>query len=297
VVADEIECHGTTLKRDAGDSSSTANQTTAIPEANWRQSVSPLPTIENSVGMRLVEIAAGECLMTPLYGSSARPVGTKVRITRPFLIGQTEVTVGEWQQVMGSTPGDVDQEDLPVTSVSWEDAEAFCEALSSLPKERNQGRRYRLPTNAEWEYACKAGTTTRNWFGDSDALVEEYAWVKRNSGEKNHVVGVKPPNPWGLYDIRGNVWEWVQDWSDSAWKPQPLGQDGVAVDPTGPDRSPGQKRLVRGGSKLDNADASASETEPTNRTDNIGFRVVAVIEANDSPSAPQSEQGADSLNQ
>ena len=140
--------------------------------------------------------------------------------------------------------------------------------------------------------ACRAGTTTRNWFGDDDALVEEYAWVKRNSGEKNHVVGAKPPNPWGLYDIRGNVWEWVQDWSDSAWKPQPSGPDGVAVDPAGPDRSPGQMRLVRGGSKLDNADASASETEPTNRTDNIGFRVVAVVEED-----PSGNQAAEPENQ
>lgn len=131
VVAHEIEFQGTTPKRDAADSSSTANQTTAIPQANWRQSVSPLPTIENSVGMRLVEIAPGESLMTTVRGGIVDvPVVSKVQITRPFLIEQTEVTVGEWQQVMGSTPGDVDQENLPVTHVSWHDAVAFCETLS-----------------------------------------------------------------------------------------------------------------------------------------------------------------------
>lgn len=201
-----------------------------------------------------------------------------MQITRPFLIGQTEVTVGEWQQVMGSTPGDVDQENLPVPHVSWHDAVAFCEALSSLPEEKEQGRRYRLPMNAEWEYACRAGTTTRIWFGDDHELVEEYAWIGRNSAGRNHPVGLKPPNPWGLYDIRGNVHEWVSDWQADSRKPEPVDADGVVVDPQGPDHSPFGKRLVRGGSKLDNPNAFATEIEPTNRSNNIGFRVVAAID-------------------
>jgi formylglycine-generating enzyme required for sulfatase activity len=293
VVAHEIELQGTTPKKDAAESSSTASESAGIQEANWRQSATPLPTIENSVGMRLVEIAPGESLMTAVRGGIVDvPVVSRVRITRPFLIGQTEVTVGEWQQVMGSTPGDVDQENLPVTHVSWHDAVAFCEILSSLPEEKGRGRRYRLPTNAEWEYACRAGTTTPIWFGDDHGLVEEYAWMRRNSAGRNHPVGLKPPNPWGLYDIRGNVHEWVSDWRADSWKPEPVDADGVVIDPQGPDHSPVGRRLVRGGSKLDNPDAFATETEPTNRSHNIGFRVVAVIEE-----APSGSEAATPENQ
>jgi serine/threonine-protein kinase len=259
-------------------------------ETAWRDKATPLPTIENSVGMRLVEIAPGESLMTAVRGGIVDvPVVSRVRITRPFLIGQTEVTVGEWQQVMGSTPGDVDQENLPVTNVSWHDAVAFCDTLSSLPEEKERGRRYRLPTDAEWEYACRAGTTTPIWFGHDHGLVEVYAWMRRNSAGRNHPVGLKPPNPWGLYDIRGNVHEWVSDWRADSWKPEPVDADGVVIDPQGPDHSPVGRRLVRGGSKLDNPDAFATETEPTNRSHNIGFRVVAVIEADDAGDSPPAQ--------
>lgn len=102
--------------------------------------------------------------------------------------------------------------------------------------------------------------------------------ILRDSVGRNHPVGLKPPNPWGLYDIRGNVHEWVSDWRADSWKPEPVDADGVVVDPQGPDHSPFGKRLVRGGSKLDNPDAFATEIEPTNRSNNIGFRVVAAID-------------------
>lgn len=208
----------------------------------------------------------------------------RVRLTRPFLIGQTEVTVGEWRRVMGSMSHEDDDESMPATHVSWDDAVAFCRQLSSLPEEKEQGRLYRIPTSAEWEYACRAGTSTRHWFGEEDSGVLEFGWLRSNSEGKNHPVGLKPPNPWGLYDIRGNVWEWVSDWKDASWKPQPVDEDGVVIDPLGPDRSPVQRRVVRGGSIHDNADSFATETLPGTGDRNIGFRIVAVIDPLDSGS-------------
>jgi len=111
--------------------------------------------------------------------------------------------------------------------VSWEDAVEFCRKLSELPAERAAGFAYRLPTEAEWEYACRAGTTTAYSFGDDSAELGEYAWYAENSGGRTQPVGQKKPNPWGLYDMHGNVWEWCQDWHAAY-------PTGSVTDPTGP---------------------------------------------------------------
>ena len=270
------------------------------PETAWRDKVHSVPTIENSVGMRLVEIAPGEFLIEVKDGQNGDSDRVKVRITRPYLIGQSEVTVGEWRNVMGNTPGDVDKENLPVTHVSWHDAVEFCEKLSSLPEERRQGRRYRLPTDAEWEHAYKAGTDAGQWIGIDATMAKDYAWLKSNSQGKNNAVGLKLPNPWSLHDIRGNVWEWVANRSDPFWVPEPRDADGVVIDPKGSGRSEAVMRLLRGGSKLDNLDSITTELPPEYRTDNIGFRVVAVIEASGADqgtSTPKEEQEVAPLDQ
>ena len=148
------------------------------------------------------------------------------------------MTNRQWKQVMGEVPSPWKDEDLPIVSVSWEEEVAFCRALSALPAERRAGRVYRLPTEAEWEYACRAGTTTAYSFGDDESLLGDFAWFNDNSWSQTHPVGQKQPNGWGLYDMHGNVWEWCSDWS---------GDYGAvaATDPQGP--AQGSRRVLRGG--------------------------------------------------
>ena len=165
----------------------------------------------------------------------------RVRITRPFYLGATEVTQGQYRAVTGQSPSYFKgSDDLPVEQVSWNDAIAFCDKLSELEKGSLGGARYRLPTEAEWEYACRGGSTTRYSFGDDAARLGEFAWYNGNSDGKTHPVGQKRPNAWGLYDMHGNVWEWCQDGYEKDY----YGHSPDA-DPLGPSQA--SARVIRGG--------------------------------------------------
>ncbi len=135
----------------------------------------------------------------------------EVTLTEPFKMGVHEVTQAQYKQVMGVNPSKFKGAENPVERVRWEDAVEFCRRLSELPAEKAEGNVYRLPTEAEWEYACRAGTTTKYSFGDNESGLGDYAWHGENSGDKTHPVGGKKPNAWGLYDMHGNVCEWCQD--------------------------------------------------------------------------------------
>ncbi len=208
---------------------------------------------------------------------------TTVTLSRGFWIGKYEVTQGEYLAVMNANPsafpGDLSR---PVTSVSWPDAINYCATLTQRELAAARiptGSQYRLPTEAEWECAARAGTSTRFSYGDDPdyASLPNHAWYASNSGLTAHPVGQKLPNPWGLYDMEGNVVEWCQDWFGSL-------PGGVQTDPTGPASSASGRKVVRGGA-FDNSEQSSrsaarllfSAFPPLTDTD-LGFRVVLVTE-------------------
>jgi formylglycine-generating enzyme required for sulfatase activity len=181
---------------------------------------------DNGLKMKLVWCPPGQFTMGSPKDEEFRSWDedeVRVTLTRGFWLGKYELTEGEWQQVMGTTPwtgrhNAKEGEGYPATCVNWNDALQFCHKLTET--ERRTGRlpanwRYTLPTEAQWEYACRAGTTTRFSFGRSKWDLTDYAWFKENSWDFGdrfpHQVGGKLPNPWGLYDIHGNVAEWCRD--------------------------------------------------------------------------------------
>jgi formylglycine-generating enzyme required for sulfatase activity len=226
-------------------------------------------TITNSIGIKLKLIPTGTGQMGSEDGEEDEKPVHKVRITKPFYLGVTEVTNAQWQVVMGGEPPSRWKDaDRPVERVSWNDAVQFCKKLSARPEEREAGRAYRLPTEAEWEYACRAGTTTKWASGDDEMALREFAWFTTNSGAQTYFVGQKQPNAWGLDDMHGNVWEWCSD------SYGPYAAEAVA-NPTGP--ASGSDRVSRGGSWLNTArrcgSANRSRDAPAGRYDSLGFRL------------------------
>jgi len=206
--------------------------------------------LTNSIGMKLKLIPAGEFIMgSPSdeadHGFDEGPEH-KVRITKPFYMGVTEVTQVQWFSVMDTKPWagqeNIKQgDDYPAVYVSWDDAVDYCEKLSA-----KDGKTYRLPTEAEWEYACRGGTSTSYSFGSSLGSLKDYAWFDKNAydtGEKYaHVVGGKKANAFGLYDMHGNVSEWCQD----IWAEAYSSRSGTTSDPVSASGS--EYRVLRGGS-------------------------------------------------
>jgi formylglycine-generating enzyme required for sulfatase activity len=159
----------------------------------------------------------------------------RVTITKPFYLGNHEVTQEQWEAVMGSNPSHFKGPKNPVENVSWDDCQQFLVKLNA--KSGGKGSKFVLPTEAQWEYACRAGSTGKYCFGDDEAL-GEYAWYAANAELKTHPVGEKKPNTFGLHDMHGNVWEWCQDWYGE------YGAEAVR-DPIGPTKGSG--RVYRGG--------------------------------------------------
>ena len=230
-----------------------------------------LPARTNSIGMKLKLIPGGTFTMGD--DSTAH----QVTLTKAFELGVYEVTQEQYERVMGSKPSRSGGSTNPVEQVSWEDAMKFCQKLSALKEERAAGRVYRLPTEAEWEYACRAGTTTDYSFGDLvrgsinqvKATFGKHAWYNPNSGGKTHPVGEKLANPWGLYDMYGNVWEWCSD----RYGDYP---SSAVTDPIGADE--GSRRVIRGGGWGDIPWESARRrnNDPSDRFVSFGFRVTCV---------------------
>ena len=195
--------------------------------------------ITNSIGMKLKLIKPGEFNMGSEKGKANKKPIHKEKITRPFYIGVYEVTQEQYEKIMGKNPSKFKGPNKPVEMVSWDDAVLFCKKLSE-----REDVKYRLPTEAEWEYACRAGTETEYYWGDE--MDGRYAWYNINSEKRTHNVGQKKPNTWGLYDMSGNVWEWCSDWYGSDYY-------GISPekDPQGPKDSEFRFRVLRGGSWVD----------------------------------------------
>ena len=219
---------------------------------------------ENSIGMSFVLIPAGEFMLGSNDGYDDEKPVHRVRITKPFYMGVTEVTQRQYDWVVGENPSYFKGADNPVEQVSWSAVTEFCKIMSQRAQ-----KTVRLPTEAEWEYACRAGSTGKYCFGNSERQLGDYAWYDDNSGNKTHPVGQKKPNAWGLYDMHGSVLEWCADW----YGEYPPGE---VSDPTGP--STGRYRVVRGGSWRYYANYSRSANryycDPTFTYFSLGFRVV-----------------------
>ena len=252
--------------------------------SNFESAMAQAPkTITNSIGIKLALIPNGTFMMgSPIEeeGADDDEAQHQVTISKDYYLGVTEVTQGQYEKVMGTNPSYFQRRrndeikgsssNHPVEWVSWADAVEFCKKLSVLPEEKKAGRVYRLPTEAEWEYACRAGSKTAYSFGESSKSLGDYAWFDGNSNGQTHPVGEKKANAWGLYDMHGNVWEFCSDWYGDYPK-------GAANDPTG--AREGSDRVIRGGSWIilekfcRSADRRWFPQQPSRRDTIIGFRV------------------------
>lgn len=238
--------------------------------------------IKSFNGIRFVKIEAGCFQMgqdkqTKLAANDKQTTGNelpqhKVCITQPFYLSETEITQQQWEDVMGSNPSKFKGLYRPVEKVSWNDTQLFIEKLNDKEKTDT----YRLPTEAQWEYAARAGTQSVYSFGDDPKNTPEYAWFGNEGyGGDTHDVGKKKPNAWGLLDMHGNVWEWVQDWYEGDYYKHSLESN-----PQGAEN--GQYKIYRGGSWVAKAPLLRSAVRysglPSTRSSDIGFRLARDVQ-------------------
>jgi formylglycine-generating enzyme required for sulfatase activity len=226
---------------------------------HWKRCVQSLEKAENEYQIAKARFHSAE--------SSEKP-GHPVTLTKPFYMGKFAVTQEQYQQITGWNPSNFNGKDNPVENVTWNDAEEFCKKVTEQTKQT-----VGLPTEAEWEYACRAGTATVYYSGDVDKDLDRVAWSRTNSKNTTHPVGQKEPNAFGLYDMHGNVWQWCKDLFGD------YSVDAV-TDPQGSSTVQGTRRELRGGSwdhpSLYCRSASRVRSNPLNYGNNMGFRVVVV---------------------
>jgi formylglycine-generating enzyme required for sulfatase activity len=235
--------------------------------------------ITNSLGMKLSLIPPGQFLMgSPPKEEWHRDNETlhRVTLTKAFYMATTEVTQAQWKTLMGTNPSFCTGDKLPVETVTWQQAVEFCRKLSD-----KEGTKYRLPTEAEWEFACRAGTTTPFHTGETISTEQanydgNYTYAGGEKGvfrEETTDVGSFAPNAWGLHDMHGNVWEWCADWYGEY-------ANGDATDPTGP--AQGEERVLRGGTWINFPavcrSANRGKAVPLSWNFHFGFRVVRVVD-------------------
>jgi formylglycine-generating enzyme required for sulfatase activity len=218
----------------------------------------------NSLGMRMRLIGPGCFQMGSEGGADAEKIVHPVTISRPFYLGVVPVTQGQFERLMGGNPSRFKGENRPVEMVSWVHADEFCRFLAD-----KEGYSYRLPTEAEWEYACRAGTPTDYYWGEE--IDPDFCWYKQTSNDQTRNVGQLRPNGWGLYDMSGNVWEWCMDrYGEYSYEAQ--------VDPTG--AKAGENRVIRGGAWNQFPPQCRSSyrngSAPGKGAPFIGFRVVMI---------------------
>lgn len=255
----------------------------AIVYLPGRQSTKPQPSRaeQPSAAKGMLKITADDFVKIPagcfeMGASKAEDGGDEeypqhqACISQAFYLQKTELTQAQWKTVMGSSPSHFSGANLPVENVSWNDVQAFIAKLN-----KQTGKQYRLPTEAEWEYAARAGSTTRYSFGDDESRLQNYAWYEDNSNNQTRLVKQKQPNPWGLYDMHGNVWEWVSDrYAKDYYKDSP------EQDPQGP--SSGSERVNRGGGwdydRLVLRSAARSRNSADHKDSEIGFRLALSVQ-------------------
>jgi formylglycine-generating enzyme required for sulfatase activity len=230
--------------------------------------------IVNSIGMSFALIPPGSFMMGERRGATEasdpdEEPQHRVALSKPFYMGVHEVTQSQWVRVMGYNPSRFRSPDNPVEQVSWNDAIRFIRKLNKL----EGGDFYRLPTEAEWEYSARSGSGGFFWFGDDPKMLSQYAWQAENSQKRSHPVGQMPQNPFGLFDLCGNVSEWTMDWYGERYYSK-----SSYIDPKGPPA--GSSKTVRGCSYADPAkycrSAYRNYLAPKDMNSHIGFRVLRI---------------------
>jgi formylglycine-generating enzyme required for sulfatase activity/uncharacterized caspase-like protein len=229
-------------------------------------------TWTNSIGSTLVHVSKGNFIFGGDRGDFEERPATRVTLTRAFWIGKYEITQAEWNAVMDVNPSDIKGDRLPVVRVTWQECQSFCNKLTERERMAGKlanGAEYGLPTEAEWEYSCRSGTTGRWFHGDAEPGLAEHAWYLANSRSRLQEVGTKKPNAWGLHDLHGNAAEWVMDWYGKYPGGEVNDPQGVRI---------GSNRVIRGGSWLDASGYCRSGVRGRNgqaaRLNTLGFRLV-----------------------